>query len=710
MSLSAAVAAASTLIPQPSRHVPAQGTFAVDADTRIVYAAPLERLARYMTRYLPLQTVAAADAGSGGNIVLTIDDSLSGEAYRLSVTTDNVTVAAATYGGAFNGVQTLLQLLPATVYDGAELPVAADCCLVEDKPQYDYRGFMLDVCRTWMDKDNVKHYIDLLAFHKINKLQLHLSDDEAWRLEIVSHPELAEVGGYRGGDSPVWPRYGKWNERYGGYYTQDDMRELIEYAAVRNIEIIPEIDLPGHSLCLATIHPEVLCDYTPDLSSSLGYDTRSALCATDESNYRLLEDILGEVCGLFPSKHIHVGGDEVDMAQWRRCPTCSAYIERCGGDAHALQSYFMSRIESILLSHGKHASVWNEAVDGGRLSAATHVYGWEGVKQCLKATADGYATVVMPGAYFYFDMKQSPREPGHDWAAIFDCRKVYSFSPAAHGFTEEQRRNILGFEATFFSEAYASRKPETTAYIEYQTFPRICALAEIAWSDAGRDWDGFYRRLKVHYGRMAAMGVSFRLFPPEVAYRDGMLTAKVDDRSTIYYRREPLAEWMPYAGAIKTDRPWEYAFESRYGVAHSPEAGVDARFKTITPAFRITSSMPQSGTFTFEKAQAYGRLARTARAADAGDWVQFTFERAVECRRMYVATGNFQLPRFIFENGYVEISSDGDTFERVGDLDCGGYTIEYPVRPIKAVRMVCTSPGNGASFVSIQPPTIDPRL
>ena len=190
------------------------------------------------------------------------------------------------------------------------------------------------------------------------------------------------------------------------------MRELIEYAAVRNIEIIPEIDLPGHSLCLATIHPEVLCDYTPDLSSSLGYDTRSALCATDESNYRLLEDILGEVCGLFPSKHIHVGGDEVDMAQWRRCPTCSAYIERCGGDAHALQSYFMSRIESILLSHGKHASVWNEAVDGGRLSAATHVYGWEGVKQCLKATADGYATVVMPGAYFYFDMKQSPRERG----------------------------------------------------------------------------------------------------------------------------------------------------------------------------------------------------------------------------------------------------------------------------------------------------------
>jgi len=206
------------------------------------------------------------------------------------------------------------------------------------------------------------------------------------------------------------------------------------------------------------------------------------------------------------------------------------------------------------------------------------------------------------------------------------------------------------------------------------------------------------------------MGVSFRLFPPEVAYRDGMLTAKVDDRSTIYYRRDPLAEWMPYAGAIRTDRPWEYAFESRYGMAHSPEAGVDARFKTIAPAFRITSSMPQSGTFTFEKAQAYGRLARTARAADAGDWVQFTFERAVECRRMYVATGNFQLPRFIFENGYVEISSDGETFERVGDLDCGGYTIEYPARPIKAVRMVCTSPGNGAAFVSIQPPTIYPRL
>lgn len=711
VTLALATTSSSAMIPQPASFRQCDGKFIIDGTTRIVSTPEFDRLAGYLSEHLPLRSERAADGNVGGNIALLSDDTLVGEAYRLSVGSEGIIISAGTYAGAFNGVETLLQLLPAAVYSQIELPVEVACCHIEDAPQYDYRGFMLDVCRTWIDKDKVKHYISILAHHKINKLHIHLSDDEAWRIEIKSHPELAETGGFRGGDSPIWPRYGKWNERYGGYFTQDDMREIIDYAATRNIEIIPEIDIPGHSLCLATMHPEVLCDYTPDLSASLGYDTRSALCATKESNYELIEDILTELCALFPSEYIHIGGDEVEMTQWRKCPSCSRFMQEQGmEDPHELEAYFISRVERILAANGKRAAVWNEAVNSGGLDAATHVYGWESVDACRKATAAGYPTVVMPGAYFYFDMKQSPREPGHDWADIFDCSKVYSFSAAAAGFSAEQRKNILGFEATFFSEAYASRSPENTEYIEYQTFPRICALAEIAWCSDARDRDAFFERLHRHYPRLAAMNIHFRLFPPTVTYADGILSATVDDNSTIYYSREPLEEYIRYTAPIATDRPAEYSFVSRYFTATSPEAGVDGHFKTITPAFVITSSMPESSSFSFEKAQNYGRLARTARVADAGDWVMFTFEKPVACRRMKVATGNFQLPRFIFENGFVELSYDGTTFHRAGELTAGAYTIEYPSLPIKAVRITCTSRGNGAAFVSIQPPTIYPLL
>lgn len=644
---------------------------------------------------------------------LNIDNSLALEEYRLIVDSSGISITGGSYGGVFNGVTTLFQLLSAKVYAkqgiaSTELPY----CEIKDTPRYAHRGFMLDVCRTWMDKSAVMEYIDLLAYHKINSLRLHLTDDEAWRIEIKSHPELAEVGGFRGGESSIWPRYGKWNERWGGYYTHEDMREIIEYARVRNIEIVPEIDLPGHSLCIATIHPEILCNYTPTKSASFGYDTRSAFCASREENYALLEDILREVCELFPSKHIHIGGDEVDMSQWKRCPDCTRLmIDNEISNTSELQRYFMSRLIEILAKYDKRPAVWNEAIDGGELSAETLVYGWESIKECREAAAHGYQTVVMPGQYFYFDMKQSSREPGHDWAAIFDWTKVYNFTPASAGFTPEESANIAGFEGSFFSELYASHTPELPTYLHYMTFPRIVALSEITWVITDeRDSGLFYHNMVSHYDRLDAMGVAYRLTAPVVKYENGVLSTTSDDGSDIYYRREPMTIEMLYTEPIATDKPAEYSFISRRGAAQSPKAAVSSHFKTITPAFNITSSMPESERYSFDKAENYGRLARTTRAGDIGDWVMFTFDTAVKCRRMKVATGNFQLPRYIFENGYVEVSFDGDSFVYIGDLECGMFTIEYPPYPIKAVRITCTSRGNGAEWISIQPPTIYPIL
>ena len=696
------------IIPTPQSVVIAEGCYTISPKTTIFSSnIELQPLVDYCVAEIGL-----TKSSKHGDIELVIDDYLEAEEYRLIVSEEGVVIRGGDYGGLFNGVMTLLQLLPANVYNGG-LTGSAEvvCCEIIDSPRYGHRGFMLDVCRTWMDKEAVMNFIDLLAYHKINSLRLHLTDDEAWRLEIKSHPELAEVGGFRGGDSPIWPRYGKWNEKWGGYYTQEDMREIIAYATVRNIEIIPEIDLPGHSLCMATMHPEILCDYTRTNSTSYGYDTRSAFCASREENYELLADILGEVCELFPAEHIHIGGDEVDMSQWKRCPRCQALMrDNNMTNTTELQQYFMSRLTDILAQHGKKPAVWNEAIDGGKLSTDTRVYGWEGIKECRTAAAN-YSTIVMPGQFFYFDMKQSAREPGHDWAAIFDWTKVYNFTLASQGFTEGEQTNVLGFEGSFFSEAYASRNPETPDYLHYQTFPRIVALAEVAWVNSDeRDEAAFYAKMVEHYNRLDAMGVAYRLMSPKVVYKDGALSASTDDGSRVFYRREPMDVEMLYTTPIITDKPAEYCFISRRGEACSPEAGVASHFKTITPTFDITSSMNDSEKFSFDKAEGYGRIARTTRAGDVGDWVMFTFEQPVSCRRMKVATGNFQLPRYTFENGYVEVSYDGVNFERVGELDCGMFYIEYPALPIKAVRITCTSRGNGAEWVSIQPPTIWPKL
>ena len=708
-------AAAENIVPAPRDYEKRNGVFTILTTTKITHYPELRSLAKYLAEYLPL-SVREYNGEAGGDIVLRLNKNLADEEYRLSVSEQGIVVEGGAYGGAFNGVETLLQLLPAKVYSGdMPLPAMVGCCVVADAPRFAYRGFMLDVSRTWMTAGEVKRFISVLAHHKINKLHLHLTDDEGWRVEMLSHPELAEVGGFRGGGSPVAAIYGKWGERYGGYYTQQELRDIVGYAAQRNMEIIPEIDLPGHSRDMARVMPEVLCDYAPSLSLSNGYDTRNVLCAAKESNYALLKDILGEVASIFPSPYLHIGGDEVDFSQWMSCPDCKALMQAEGmAGGEELQSYFMGRVAAIIEGLGKVPCVWNEAVAGGRFTRASQVYGWESIAAARKAAADGYPTVVMPGQYFYFDMRQSRREDGHIWAAIFDARQCYSFDFEEQGFTADEMRNVLGVEASFFSELYLSHRDMEPDYLYYMTYPRICSLSEVGWCDGSRSWDDFYGRLTAgHYSRLAAMGVGFRLFPPKVAYADGVLTASTDDRSRLYYTviGEDEGTEHEYTGPIATDKPQLYAFRSRFGGAVSPEAGVEARFRMSQPKVAVTSSIPPSTKYPYTNAASYdGRIAYTGRTCMAGDWILFTFEEPVRCRRMEIRTGYVQLPRNIFEEGYMEVSEDGETFRRVCDLENGIGVVDNPRHAIKAVRVVSTKDGNGAAFVTLQSPWVYPVL
>ena len=707
--------------PATGHRTPRPGHFAFGPGTTVAADAALQPLARYLAEYLGCEV--RNDRTGNGAVVLTLDTpdgDENEEAYRLEITTEHIRIGGGTYGGVFNGVQALLRLLPSDVYarQGLASGTEVACAEIEDAPRFAYRGMMLDVARTWIGPAEVKRYIDLLAYHNINKLHLHLSDDEGWRIEIRSHPELAEVGGFRGGDSPVRAVYGKWSEKYGGYFTQEEMRELIRYAAVRNIEIIPEIDLPGHSRNIASVHPEIRCNYPPDTVSTNGYDYRSAWCVAREENYSLLEDILGEICELFPSEYIHVGGDEVDMSQWKRCPDCQALMRQRGmTDPHQLEDLFMERMAAILARHGKRPAVWNEAIRTGQFTRESRVHGWESVKACLDATSKGYRTVVMPGEYFYFDMRQTPREEGHDWAAIFDARKVYGFGLARAGFSAAQMRFVEGLQATFFSEAYVSHEPEKPDYLDYMTFPRICALARIAWSGNDEGWDAYYRELKEeHYPRMVAMGIHFRLFPPKVAYAapkaaggSGLFTVTADDGAEIFYLVDGSDTEHRYTAPVRTDKPWTYRFYTRYGTARSPYVADDSRWRTIRPAVVIETSMGESAQFPCTNAAAYRGLSRTRRACRQQDWILYTFEQPVVCREMFLQTGNRQLPKTIITTGYAEVSYDGEQFERVADLEKGSATLR-PDRPLKAVRIVSTCDDNGTPYVTIQPPQVLPRL
>ena len=707
--------------PADGHRISRPGSFTFGPATTIAADAALEPLARYLAGYLGC--AIRNDVTGDGVVALTLDaasDDASPEAYRLEITPEHIRIGGCTYGGAFNGVQTLLRLLPPAVYarQGLASGTEVACGVIEDAPRFAYRGMMLDVARTWVGPAGVMRYIDLLACHNINKLHLHLSDDEGWRIEIRSHPELAEVGGFRGGDSPVKAVYGKWSEKYGGYFTQEEMRGLIRYAAERNIEIIPEIDLPGHSRNIASLHPEIRCNYPPDTVSTNGYDYRSAWCVAREENYRLLEDILGEICELFPSEYIHVGGDEVDMSQWKRCPDCQALMRQRGmNDPHQLEDLFMERMAAILARHGKRSAVWNEAVRTGGFTRESRVHGWESVKACLDATAKGYPTVVMPGEYFYFDMRQSAREDGHDWAAVFDARKVYGFDFARAGFSAEQLRHVVGLSGAFWSEAYVSHEPEKPDYLDYMTFPRICALARIAWSGNDEGWDAYYRELKErHYPRMAAMGIRFRLFPPKVAYAapkaaggSGVLTVTSEEGTEVFYLVDGSDREQRYTGPVRTDQPWKYRFYTRYGTARSPYAADDSRWRTIRPTLTIETSMGESAQFPYTNASTYRGLARTRRACRQQDWILYTFEKPVVCREMFLQTGNRQLPKTIITTGYAEVSYDGARFERAVDLEKGSATLR-PEHPVKAVRIVSTCDDNGTPYVTIQPPQVLPRL
>lgn len=572
------------LIPKPVQMEVSEGSFAITPTTLITSNPGGHELSGYLHDKLKKSTglnlKTTGHATSVQHISLEVNPSLDlpKEGYRLTASANGVMITGKDRGGLFNGIQTLLQLLPPQVYSDTVVHYVnwtVPYIRITDYPRFSYRGMMLDVSRQFFDVKTIKQYIDWLSMHKINKFHWHLSDDQGWRVEIKHFPRLTSVGAWRGPNELLPPGYGSGDKRYGGFYTQKEVKEVVRYAAIRNIEIIPEIDIPGHSLAAAVAYPNILClqdsaglhdtetsAYNPDLRES------NVWCVGNEHNYAMLKIIFKELAGMFPSKTIHIGGDEVNHSFWRHCSRCqSLLLKEHITNSSGLQHYFIPRLEGILHSMGKHMAGWDEITDGGTLDSTTTVYAWRSVKTAVESAAKHYPTILVMGSYFYFDMAQSANDRGHNWAGIVPLEKVYSLNPLKDKlFTEESFQSVKGVQGALWSELLY----EPQHFLDYQSYPRIAALAEIGWTpQEGRNWDDFYARLtRTHFQRLNFMNISFRVPPPVATYRSGFVSVALPfNGAEVHYTTDaglPTMQSPVYSDSIRTGSPGSMRFSTFY--------------------------------------------------------------------------------------------------------------------------------------------------
>ena len=692
------------IIPLPQQMTVNSGSFTLDNNVSIAGNSQFE-IDLLKEKLSTAAGIVLKDAGEGGKIIEINVDPGAGtkkEGYILDVTPDKITIAASDKAGAFYGVQTLMQLMPPAIYGKAQGGEnwSIPCVSIQDWPRFGYRGAGLDVSRTFFPLETIYDMLDWISYHKLNKFHWHITDDNGWRIEIKKYPLLTEKGAWRGPDEVLPPSYGSGNKRYGGFYTQEEIKEVIKYAADRNIEIIPEIDLPGHSKAVIACYPEVGCTNV-DKTMSVNGEVNNVWCVGNEKTYTMIDNIVAELAALFPSEKLHLGGDEVNMDNWKNCPHCQAFMKKMGmKEEIELQNYFVRRMEKIAAKYGKVLVGWDEIRKGGDLEPSTIVYGWASMKTGAEAVRKGQRTVFLPAQYCYMDMKQSKYERGHDWAAIVTLDSTYKLDPIKmNDFTPEQEELVLGVQANLWCELL----DRPARFLEYQYFPRLCALAETAWTQPElKDYNNFWNRITAsHYDRLYNMGIKFRMPFPEVVYEDNTLKVTSPyEGAVIRYTTdatEPTLSSEIWKGDIKTDEPEKYRFATFYKDFNQSIAvgasNIDLYYY-LTPEVSIESSYKESETakgFPMANITSYdmGKYWRINRRSDAGDFVLYTFKEPVECGKITVETGVPGITFYSCTEGHVEYSYDGENFIKGDDFVYGIATIK-PEEKVKAVKVVFT--------------------
>ena len=496
------------VVPHPNEVYVQEGTFDA-SDASVYYGNDLDERSKAAVNSFAQQLFlvsgsegSVAEGASDNGIVFELDNALAHEAYAIAVSPKKVAVKASGLNGFIYAIQTIKQMLPVEVFGNApaaDLDWTLPCVEIQDAPRFSYRGLHMDVSRHFFTMDEVKKYIDIMEVHKLNTLHWHLTDDQGWRLEIKKYPRLTEVGSIRNKtlvghlfDSEIYDdkEYGR-----GCYYTQEQVKEILEYAAAKGITVIPEIDLPGHMLAALAAYPELGCTGGPyDVWGKWGV-ADDVLCVGKEETMKFLEDVLTEVCELFPAEYVHIGGDECPKVRWEACPHCQAKIAELGlkddenyQAEHYLQGYVTARMEEFLAEKGKKLIGWDEILEGELAPNAT-VMSWRGVAGGLQAVRMGHDAIMTPNTFFYLDYYQSLDKENEPLAigGYLPVEKCYSYEPTTSGMTDEEKAHILGVQANLWTEYI-----ETADHLFYMLLPRLAALAEVQWCQPEvKDWNRF---------------------------------------------------------------------------------------------------------------------------------------------------------------------------------------------------------------------------
>lgn len=505
--------AQNVIIPAPNNISYSNEYFIINKNTTLVFTnagdkTTVEFFRDYVEKYYSLSLAISNKATSNYIQFLTltfIQKPQNEEHYTLSSNKTNITIQGDGFQGTFYGMQSLIQLLPTQLYY-TETKIPIPCAQINDQPRFAYRGMHLDVGRHFFEVDFIKKYIDFIALHKMNTFHWHLTEDQGWRIEIKKYPLLTKVGAYRNGTIiGRYPGTGNDHKTYGGFYTQEQIKEIVQYASERFITVIPEIELPGHSMAALTAYPELGCTGGPYQVQQTWGVFNDVFCAGKENTFHFLENVLDEVMELFPSKYIHIGGDECPKDAWKKCVHCQNRIKENNlKDEHELQSYFIQRIEKYVNNKGKSIIGWDEILEGGLAPNAT-VMSWRGEKGGIEAAKQNHNVIMTPGSHCYLDHSQSKNEDSVTIGGFTSLEKIYHYEPIPKELNKEDEKYILGAQGNVWTEymAYPSK-------VEYQIFPRMSALAEVLWSNsAKKNWNDFLVRMKNQYKRYEIWNTNF---------------------------------------------------------------------------------------------------------------------------------------------------------------------------------------------------------
>ncbi|MGB0880521.1 MAG: beta-N-acetylhexosaminidase [Polaribacter sp.] len=495
------------IIPKPLSQEINEGVFVLDKNVNLVSEDTLSQVSNYFESYInETYQINFSTSENAKKIIFEVDETIQNEeGYQLKIDDTKISISSKNTKGAFYAVQSLLQLLP--IKTDAKT-IAIQSLEIKDEPQFIYRGMHLDVARHFFSVDFVKKYIDLISMLKMNTFHWHLTEDQGWRIEIKKYPKLQEIAAYRnetliGHYSDMPHKFD--GKKYGGFYTQEEIKEVVKYASERQVTIIPEIEMPGHSQAAIAAYPALGCTGKQvDVVTKWG--VFEDIYCPKESTFTFLEDVIDEVVALFPGKYIHIGGDEAPKTRWKKCNHCQKLIKKEGlKDEHELQSYFITRMEKYINSKGKQIIGWDEILEGGLAPNAT-VMSWRGITGAIEAAKQHHTVILTPTSHCYFDYYQS--DNGNEPLAIgglLPLKKVYSFNPIPKELTKEQRKYVLGAQGNVWTEYIP-----TSAKVEYMAFPRAIALSEVVWSsNENKNYSDFIHRLEYFHKRLDEMKVNY---------------------------------------------------------------------------------------------------------------------------------------------------------------------------------------------------------